>query len=74
MLSLEPNGPADKAGILVGDILLTMNDESITSVEDLQALLRGGIVGSQARLRVIRGGESRDVTALVGERERRIDP
>jgi S1-C subfamily serine protease len=39
VLSIEPNGPADQAGVQEEDHILSIGDQSVTSVDDLQKLL-----------------------------------
>jgi len=56
VMSLAPDGPAKKAGILVGDI--------ITS--SLHELLRDETIGSEATLQITRGGEPREVQITIG--------
>lgn len=71
VLNVEPDGPADKAGILVGDILLDIDSKPIEEVEDLQSYLLGDRVGKPVRVRIIRGGELKEVGITVGERQRK---
>jgi serine protease Do len=61
-------GPADAAGVLVGDVLFEFDGQPIESAEDLLELLFGGRVGKSLVLRVLRGEEARELTVLVGER------
>lgn len=71
VLSVEPDGPADKSGILIGDILLDIEDKVIEDIEDLQAFLMGDKVGKVVRAKIIRGGTLKDVSVTVGERNRK---
>jgi S1-C subfamily serine protease len=68
VVGVTPGSPADSAGLLVGDLLLQLDDQPLASPEDLLDLLAGDRVGRQARLRVLRGGSTVDVTVTVGER------
>jgi S1-C subfamily serine protease len=68
LVTLEPNAPADQAGLLVGDILIGLSDTPLTTVDDLQARLGGEQVGATTTARVIRGGALHDVSVTVGER------
>ena len=67
---VEQDGPAEKAGILIGDLLLEVEGKPISAVEDLQALLGWDRVGKPVRTKIIRGGEIRDLTLVVGKRKR----
>jgi S1-C subfamily serine protease len=56
ILSLEPNGAAAKAGIVVGDVLLTLNGESVAETDAVQAHLGAGSVGKALTAGILRGG------------------
>ncbi len=71
VLSVEPNGPAEKSGILVGDILLDIESKPINDIEDLQTYLSGDRVGKSVRANIIRGGELKNISVTVGERSRK---
>jgi S1-C subfamily serine protease len=71
VVGVTPGGPADAGGVLVGDLLLQVDDHRVDSPEDLLDLLAGERVGQPARLRVLRGGTIVDVTVVVGERPNR---
>ncbi|MCC6313390.1 MAG: serine protease [Thermomicrobiales bacterium] len=68
ILSLEPDSPADRGGLLLGDIIVAIEGAAVTDVEGLQDQLSGERVGQPLTLRLVRGGELRDVTVMVGER------
>ena len=71
VLSVEKGGPAERAGLLVGDILITVAGESVSDTEDVQAALEGATVGQPVALGIARGGEPKQITVTVGERPRR---
>src|ERR1022692_982791 len=71
VLSLEPAGPAAKAGILIGDILVQLGGKPVQDTDDIQAGLEGRAVGGKVEVEVLRGGESRGIDVVVGERPRR---
>jgi serine protease Do len=71
ILSVERGGPADKAGLLVGDILLSLGGKSLGDTEDVQAALEVAGVGQPIEAGVLRGGEAKSVTVTIGERPRR---
>jgi S1-C subfamily serine protease len=68
VVSVEAGGPADHAGVLVGDILLTVAGGAVRGIEDLQAQLGAERVGSVVTVAVLRGGERRELTVTLGER------
>jgi S1-C subfamily serine protease len=63
------NGPAAAAGVLVGDMILALDSQPISSPEDLLDLLARDRVGKAARLRILRGGTPQELTVTVGERQ-----
>ncbi|MEO8881979.1 MAG: PDZ domain-containing protein, partial [Devosia sp.] len=64
------DGPAAKAGLVVGDIITTWNGEAVDSVGAVSARLGTDVVGQTAKLGLVRGGNAIDVTITVGERPR----
>ncbi|HEX2172537.1 MAG TPA: trypsin-like peptidase domain-containing protein [Dehalococcoidia bacterium] len=68
VIHLEPGGPADRAGLLIGDILIGLDSRLIGSTEDLFGLLGPDRVGQSLPARVIRGGELHDLNVAIGER------
>jgi S1-C subfamily serine protease len=71
VLMVEPEGPADKAGVLIGDILVGVGDKTIEHPEDLQKYSDSGVIGKQTTAKFIRGGVIKDLSITVGERPRR---
>lgn len=71
VLSLEPGGPAATAGVLIGDILVKLGGKQVNDTDDIQLGLEGHAVGGKVELEVLRGGESRQVAVVIGERPRR---
>jgi S1-C subfamily serine protease len=69
--SLEAGGPAEQAGLLVGDILVSMQGRSLDTPLRLLEELGGERVGESVRLGVIRGGNSIEISAVIGERPQR---
>lgn len=65
--SLEKGGPADKAGLAVGDIILGIDGRGIERSADLPALVADMKPGSRTRLEVLRGGARRAIDATVAE-------
>ncbi|MEJ1962611.1 MAG: trypsin-like peptidase domain-containing protein [Gammaproteobacteria bacterium] len=70
VISTVPQGPADSAGILLGDTLLTLDEKPLSEVEDLKAALSADRVGQPVAVSLIRGGKLLALEATVGERPR----
>jgi serine protease Do len=68
IVSVEQDGPAEQGGVLLGDVILSVNGRAVGSVEELQEVLTGELVGQQATLSLIRGGNAHSMTVTVGER------
>lgn len=71
VLSLEPEGPAAKAGVLIGDILTTLGGTKVDDTDDIQAVLEKNAVGQPVPAVVSRGGVSQTIAIVIGERPRR---
>jgi S1-C subfamily serine protease len=68
MMNVEPEGPAGRSGLLLGDTLVTLNGQPVRSLEGLLATLGGDVVGRKVPARLVRGGQLRELEVLVGER------
>jgi S1-C subfamily serine protease len=70
VLSLEPKGPAAKAGIMIGDILVQLGGKPVQDTDDIQLALEGRAVGQTVPVDILRGGESRQIAVSIAERPR----
>src|SRR5262249_17865190 len=68
-VSLDSDGAAERGGILIGDILLQIHGPEIADVETLHSLIGQEKVGKPASVKLIRGGELRGVSIVVGRRD-----
>jgi S1-C subfamily serine protease len=68
VLGVEPNSPADKAEIIVGDIIVAIGGAPIADADDVHVQLGAGTVGRTLRIDVIRGGAPRALEVVIGER------
>jgi len=68
VLSVEPGSPADKAGFLVGDVLVGLGFAAVTDIDDVQATLTPESVGQTINASVVRGGVRANLAVTVGER------
>lgn len=65
--SVEPNGPAARAGLQVGDVVLSFNGQAVEKSRDLQRLVSRAPVGSEAQVTVLRNGKRVSVTPRLAE-------
>lgn len=68
LMRVEPGSPADRAGLIIGDILVGMNGRLIEDADDLQAALGPDKVGQMQTVQLMRGGELRELQVVVGAR------
>jgi serine protease Do len=65
--SVEKGGPADKAGLEAGDVILKFDGKVITNSADLPRMVGATRPGSRSVAQVWRKGTTRDITVTVGE-------
>jgi serine protease Do len=73
VLDVEPNGPAHKAGIVIGDILVSLAGRAVTGLEDIYSQLHGEVIAKPLTLKFIRGGAIQETNIVVGARPNRGD-
>ncbi|MFQ5670606.1 MAG: PDZ domain-containing protein [Acidobacteriota bacterium] len=69
---VEDGSPAEKAGLLVGDVITEADGEPIDSVPDLVRVLRDKKEGDPVDLTYYRGGRRGSLEALAGVTEHRV--
>jgi S1-C subfamily serine protease len=69
VMAVHPDGPAEDAHLMLGDILVRFDEHPIRCLDDLMVALTGDRVGSTASLQLIRGGSLEYRQVVVGERE-----
>ncbi|MBI5667527.1 MAG: trypsin-like peptidase domain-containing protein [Chloroflexi bacterium] len=68
VMSVEPDSPAERGGLFLGDTIVAVDGERVETGEDLVSSLGGGRIGQTVAVRIIRGGQTQDVQVAVGER------
>jgi S1-C subfamily serine protease len=68
VVMVEPNSPADRAGLFIGDVIVAAAGSPVGDPHDLAEQLGAERVGQQLELAIVRGGERRTFAVTVGER------
>jgi S1-C subfamily serine protease len=68
VVSIDPNGPAARAALLVGDIITAWNAEPVDRVRDVVRLLGPQSAGKIVELALLRGGVPTSLQVQLGER------
>lgn len=63
------DGPAKKAGVRKGDLIVRFNNREVDSPDELADLVRDSRVGQRVSIQVIRDGQRRTINVTLGERE-----
>lgn len=63
---VRPDGPAAKAGIQAGDVILAVNGEKVETLRELPRIIADTEPGSDAKITLWRDGESRDLDVQIG--------
>lgn len=66
--SVEQGSPAEEAGLMIGDVLLGVDGQTLQDGGDLRVILNPDRVGERLPAHVIRGGELRHLDVTIGER------
>ncbi len=70
LMTVEPDSPAEQAGLQIGDILTALEGKALADIDELQAELSGEKVGRSVKAIIIRGGEAREIQIAIGERRK----
>ena len=68
--NIDPHGPASKAGVVFGDVIVALEGTPVGRIRELQAFLEPEAVGKTLSITIVRGGRLVDLHILVGEQSR----
>jgi S1-C subfamily serine protease len=69
--SLETGGPARRAGIEAGDLIVAFDDQPVNGIDDLHRLLTGERIGAASRLTVVRRAQKLEFPVVASEAARK---
>ncbi len=68
LMQIQPDGPADKAGLRAGDVVIAINDKKVTDSNELITQTTALKPGTRAEFSVRRGSELKKIPVVLGER------
>jgi S1-C subfamily serine protease len=71
VVSVGADGPAQRAGVLLGDVIVDFDGTPVSDPSELLAHLSGERIGTSVNVRLIRAGEIKSVSLKIGERTAR---
>ena len=63
---ITPGGPAEKAGLRVGDVIIGFNDRQVADSTELVVVIRSYAPGEQIEISVIRRGQNSTIPLTLG--------
>lgn len=67
LVSVEPESPAEKGGLFLGDTIVALGGQTVRRLDDLLAGLGGERIGQQVAIRIVRGGQPQELTVTLVE-------
>ncbi len=68
VVGVEPDGPGERAGIVLGDVLIALKHQPVRELRDVGAILGPDTIGVACPVRLLRAGAVRDLEVTIGER------
>jgi S1-C subfamily serine protease len=65
--SVESGSPAERAGLFMGDTIVTLDGHPVRHLDDLLTLLSADRVGKATPVRIVRGGKVMEISVVIGE-------
>jgi serine protease Do len=63
-----PGGPADQAGVQLGDVIMAVNAQPVADPTDMSRVVGTQSVGDQVQVQIERGGQLQTVAVTLGPR------
>ena len=71
VVHVEPSGPADKAGVLLGDTVVELHGKPVTDTDDIQQVLSSRKIGDNVQATLLRGGSLMKLSITLADRAAR---
>jgi S1-C subfamily serine protease len=68
LVAVEPNSPAEAAGLLLGDVIISLDGEPTPHLDALLGLLSAERIGQGVPVKVLRGGALQEIDVTIGEK------
>ena len=68
-LAVQKNGPADKAGLKEGDVIISIDNINLDKNNDLAEMIQNYAAGDKIRLLIKRAGSEKEVEVVLGEQK-----
>ncbi len=65
---IQPGGPAEEAGLLLGDIITHVNGNEVSGSRTLMTAIASNAPGASLNLKVLRGKQSLEIKTIISER------
>jgi S1-C subfamily serine protease len=65
---VESDGPAEKAGVMLGDVIVALDGKPLSGLRSVQSFLIGAQIGKTVKASIIRGGALIEAVIAIGER------
>lgn len=74
VMGTEDASPAERAGVLLGDVVVRWDDKTIHSMDTIHDLLTEFSIGKGVKIGILRGGQALDLNVKIGERPLQQNP
>ena len=68
IISVETGSPAEKGGLLLGDVVVALNGHPVRFMDDFLANLTADQIGMESNVKIVRGGQIQELRITLGER------
>jgi membrane-associated protease RseP (regulator of RpoE activity) len=69
---MDHDAPAAKAGVKIGDVILSYNNQKVESAEQLKRLIHETPVGKTVQLGIVRSGQQQTVAVTLGSKKQMV--